>query len=307
MTESEHRQPTTTLYCSNVHGTYNVVFLVAFNIILSVVASLGNFVILVALHKESSLHPPSKLLYRCLAITDLIVGFVSQPLFATQLLLDINERPHLCTRLGKWVDEISLVFSLVSGVIVTAISVDRLLALLLGLRYRHVVTLMRVGIAVSFIWLLGVICAFIDAFWPILGSIIAGYVITIVTLTCLIISAYCYTRILLRLRHNQAQIQGHVEQPAGPGIPLNVARYRRTVSAGAWRLGPDNVSCLLSSPIISGSFWGTFLSQCSVYNTWYKMYDISCVLKFESEPVPILLEDERNKASSEGFNETVLL
>ena len=263
MTESEHRQPTTTLYCSNVHGTYNVVFLVAFNIILSVVASLGNFVILVALHKESSLHPPSKLLYRCLAITDLIVGFVSQPLFATQLLLDINERPHLCTRLGKWVDEISLVFSLVSGVIVTAISVDRLLALLLGLRYRHVVTLMRVGIAVSSIWLLGVICAFIDAFWPILGSIIIGYVINIVTLTCLIISAYCYTRILLRLRHDQAQIQGHVEQPAGPGIPLNVARYRRTVSAGVW-VQITLVACYLPRSLV-GLFGALFsLSAVSI-------------------------------------------
>ena len=234
MTESEQHQPTATLYCSNVHGTYNIVFLAAFNIILSVVASLGNCVILIALHKESYLHPPSKLLYRCLAITDLIVGLVSQPLFATQLLLDLNGRPQLCTGFGKWVDEISLVFSLVSGVIVTAISVDRLLALLLGLRYRQVVTLIRVSVVLSFIWLIGVICAFIDAFWPILGSIITGYVITLVTITCLIMSAYCYTRIFLRLRHNQAQIQGQVEQPAGPGIPLNIARYRRTVSAGAW-------------------------------------------------------------------------
>lgn len=292
MTESEQHQPTATLYCSNVHGTYNIVFLAAFNIILSVVASLGNCVILIALHKESYLHPPSKLLYRCLAITDLIVGLVSQPLFATQLLLDLNGRPQLCTGFGKWVDEISLVFSLVSGVIVTAISVDRLLALLLGLRYRQVVTLIRVSVVLSFIWLIGVICAFIDAFWPILGSIITGYVITLVTITCLIISAYCYTRIFLRLRHNQAQIQGQVEQPAGPGIPLNIARYRRTVSAGG--LGPDNIIRLLSSTIFGGCFRSSFLSQCSICNTWCKMYDISCVLKFKSQPVPLLLENERS-------------
>ena len=35
------------------------------NILLSITATLGNSLILVALHKESSLHPPSKLLYRC--------------------------------------------------------------------------------------------------------------------------------------------------------------------------------------------------------------------------------------------------
>ena len=49
----------------------------AVNILLSITASLGNSLILVALHKESRLHPPSKLLYRCLATTDLLVGLVS--------------------------------------------------------------------------------------------------------------------------------------------------------------------------------------------------------------------------------------
>ena len=52
------------------------------NILLSITAILGNSLILIALHKESSLHPPSKLLYRCLATTDLLVGLVNQPLYA---------------------------------------------------------------------------------------------------------------------------------------------------------------------------------------------------------------------------------
>ena len=38
------------------------------------------------LHKESSLHPPSKLLYRSLATTDLLVGLVSQPLYPTFII-----------------------------------------------------------------------------------------------------------------------------------------------------------------------------------------------------------------------------
>ena len=48
-----------------------LIFLSALNIFLSVTAFLGNTLILVALHKETSLHPPSKLLYRNLAIADL--------------------------------------------------------------------------------------------------------------------------------------------------------------------------------------------------------------------------------------------
>ena len=52
------------------------------NILLSITATLANSLILVALHKESSLHPPSKLLYRCLATSDLLVGVVNHPLYA---------------------------------------------------------------------------------------------------------------------------------------------------------------------------------------------------------------------------------
>ena len=51
------------------------------NIFLSITAFVGNFLILVALNMESSLHPPSKLLYRCLATTDLLVGLITQPLY----------------------------------------------------------------------------------------------------------------------------------------------------------------------------------------------------------------------------------
>ena len=51
----------------------------AVHILLSITATIGNSLILVALHKVSSnsLHPSSKLLYRCLATTDLLVGLVT--------------------------------------------------------------------------------------------------------------------------------------------------------------------------------------------------------------------------------------
>ena len=51
------------------------------NISVSITAFLGNTLILVALQKEPSLHPPSKLLYRNLAITDLCVGMIAEPVY----------------------------------------------------------------------------------------------------------------------------------------------------------------------------------------------------------------------------------
>ena len=81
----------------------------AVNILLSITAILGNSLILAALHKESSLHPPSKLLYRCLATTDLLVGLVSQPLYATFWMSVVRSMLHGCKIREKGL--ISFVFS----------------------------------------------------------------------------------------------------------------------------------------------------------------------------------------------------
>ena len=76
-TEDENQKKIVELYCSaelfrGLDG--ELIFLSALKVFLSIAAFLGNTLILVALHKETSLHPPSKLLYRNLAITDLCVG-----------------------------------------------------------------------------------------------------------------------------------------------------------------------------------------------------------------------------------------
>ena len=63
-------------FTSNLPLTPNFSCFLAVDILLSITAFTGNFLILVALHKESSLHPPSKLLHQCLATTDLLNAFL---------------------------------------------------------------------------------------------------------------------------------------------------------------------------------------------------------------------------------------
>ena len=113
------------------------IYFSAVNIFLSITAFLGNFLILAALNKEFSLHPPSKLLYRCLATTDLLVGHVTQPLAATYWMSLVHEQWSLCryTRGAVYISSYAL--CLVSLLTLTAISVDRLLALLLGIRNKE--------------------------------------------------------------------------------------------------------------------------------------------------------------------------
>ena len=60
----------------------------ALKILLSVTASLDNALILFALHNVRTIHlqPPTILLSRCLAVTDLCIALIKQPLFAIILL-----------------------------------------------------------------------------------------------------------------------------------------------------------------------------------------------------------------------------
>ena len=121
----------------------------ALNVLFSIVALMGNVLIFVALRKVCSLHPPSKLLFGCLASTDFCVGLVSQPLFVTFMFAPGLSK--LCYYTTILLNTIFYIFSGVSLLTVTTISVDRLLALMLKLRYRQVVTLRRVWVLVVFL------------------------------------------------------------------------------------------------------------------------------------------------------------
>ena len=76
--------------------TCNPYTFISVNAILSITALLGNILILAALQKESSLHPPSKLLFRCLSCTDLLVGLISEPLFIIYSAATAQKNDNLC-------------------------------------------------------------------------------------------------------------------------------------------------------------------------------------------------------------------
>ena len=87
------------LACSTelIKGFHNhLVVLLVLNGFVAITAFLGNTLILVALHKETSFHPPSKLLFRNLATTDLFVGLIVEPLVLTYLMSTLNERWNIC-------------------------------------------------------------------------------------------------------------------------------------------------------------------------------------------------------------------
>ena len=123
-------------------------FFAALTIFLAITTSLGNTLILVALHKATSIYPPTKLFFRCLAVTDLGIGLIVQPFYATFLLSRITVMSK------NVVNALSWTLCAVSLFTSAGISVDRLLAMMLGLRYRHVVTLRRVRVLIICFWLI---------------------------------------------------------------------------------------------------------------------------------------------------------
>ena len=117
-TEDENHKTSRELFCSAelVRGIESEhIFLSALNIFFFVTAFLGNTLILVALHKETSLHPPSKLLYGNLAITDLCVGIIAEPLAVTYWTSVVKERWDICYHAIRALGFSSTIFCLVRG------------------------------------------------------------------------------------------------------------------------------------------------------------------------------------------------
>ena len=230
------------------------------NIFLSVTAFLGNALILAALHKVSSIYPPTKLLFRWLAVTDLCVGVIVQPIFVAKFF-----SPSLITEnVANFVNPLLIEVTILTS---TATSVDRLLALLLGLRYRHVVTLRRVRVVILCIWLVAALSGSLTFFTRFKDFI--KLILTLLILS-LVISLGSNTKIFFILRHQEAQLQDSVQQgqPNVEGIPLNIARYKKIVLAIIW-VQLASVVCYLPFIItfILAGFFNLF-SKKSLYMTF---------------------------------------
>ena len=232
--------------------THQKIVYSALNSILAVIALLGNVSVIAALQKVSSLHPPSKLLLGCLACTDFCVGMITQPLFAVFLASPEDSLAQNC--IFNIFNSLTALFAGVSLLTLTAISVDRLLALLMGLKYRQVVTLRRAWIFVALFWLFSITVAMIFFF----NFRITIFIISIAMLFCIVTSTLCYTKIYLTLRNHKARVQDNVHQGQtnGDGISLNIERYKKTVSSALW-VQITLVVCYLPYAIVATIFAST--------------------------------------------------
>ncbi|CAB4022820.1 5-hydroxytryptamine receptor 1-like [Paramuricea clavata] len=115
---------------------------------------LGNTLVLVATWRESSLHQPNKYFVACLAVADLLVGMILEPLTLYQLSLLVESRRtmsiHLC-RFTVWIDTFALSASIYT---LTFISFDRYLKIRKPLQYRSRMTTSKSLKIIFIIWLI---------------------------------------------------------------------------------------------------------------------------------------------------------
>ena len=271
------------------------VFLIALNIFLSISATLGNALILVALRNVSSIHPPTKLLFRCLAVTDLCVGLICQPLGVYLTIGNYNKREPVYVSIFFF-----FVLLMVSPLTSAAISVDRLLALLLGLRYRHVVTLCRVRVVIACVWFIAVSNASLYSVASILFHT-SWWTFRALVIFSIIVSTFSYTKIFFTLRHQQAHVQNHVqpEQSSRVRSVLNIARYKKTVYTVAWI---QFVMLACYGPFIVMAFLWNFGSVGHSTEVWIAYAVSFCLFFLNSSLNPVLycwrIKDVRQKVKN---------
>ena len=152
----------------------------------------------------------------------------------TLLVTLVNGHWNICRYVAVAVSITSYILCEVSLLTLTAISVDRLLALLLGLRYKQVVTLKRVYlITIAFCVVSAAsstirlfLISFVASWYDIIVGFVASWYDIIVGSLCLVTSVFSYTKIFFTLRHHKNQVQDHVQQP-NQTDQLNIARYRK--------------------------------------------------------------------------------
>ena len=196
------------------------------NAFLSSTAIALNIITIQALRKASSFPKTLQTLLLSLAVSDLGVGLLVQPLFKADLVLKTAERITNNCRICTLSLEIGQVLFASASF---ALTVDRFLAIHLHLRYQELVTHKRVVAAVISIWVFSTLVSRLESI-QIKSEVI--FIILISTETvCYITTGLLYCKIYVAVQHHRNQIHAlRVQQIAQNGeLTANSSRLTKAV------------------------------------------------------------------------------
>ena len=174
-----------------------------FNAVFSLITCAGNFIILHAIRKDQHLHSPCFILLCCLAFSDLLVGAICQPFLVAHKIAELVDNfPRYCTL--RIIHNLSgYITSGVSLLTLAAVSIDRLLAVTLHLRYSVIVTVPRVFQTAFSLWIFSILVVIVrfwmkNAAWKVLSWVIL--------FLALLATAFSTSKIFQIVRRHQRQI-----------------------------------------------------------------------------------------------------
>ena len=181
----------------NFHIKVFVVVNCALNAPLMLVSILGNALVLAAIIRTPSIRSPSMIMLGSLAATDLLVGLIAQPLFIADELIMKN---HVLNAVSAMIGFALCGISLAT---ITAISMDRFIALQYHLRYVTLVTNSRVICSIVAAWLIIVIYSGLRLWDEVVFHLLSA----ILTVVSLATSTLCYIKIYQIVRRHRLQIR----------------------------------------------------------------------------------------------------
>ena len=203
---------------SSTPGTIVIINCVL-NAPLMLISILGNALVLAAIIRTPSIRSTSMIMLCSLAVSDLLVGLIAQPIYVAREITKKALLNELAETIGYFACGASLCT-------ITAIAVDRFLALHYHMRYASLVTKSRVKYTLVIIWLI----SFIVSGWRFWNYLVHVFLSGIAILVCLIISTFSYIRIYLIVRRHQLQIhaQQQAVQSSNAENNLNMVRLKRS-------------------------------------------------------------------------------
>ena len=211
---------------------WSYLMLCVLNAYLSYSATMLNILAIYGFKKTSSLSKNLKTLLLSLAVSDLGVGLLAQPLFVAYLAMDstqtneTNESDDAIHIAGLIPTNFFTYASLFS---VTALCADRFLAIHLHLRYQELVTDKRVTAVVVLIWVISALISLIRFFIP-KNTMYVSFVI--IDAACIITATSLSVKLYLTLRRHINQIQ--VPQVAQNDQGESVQRKRKSAMASLY-------------------------------------------------------------------------
>ena len=173
----------------------NIKIFFALDIIPAIATVVGNSVFLLTLIRTKSLHRPSNILLGALCVSDLLVGYVTRPLYVC-FLIKILLKQEITVELSVALEISFLLCSGLSFNLAVHITIDRYVAICHPFFYHTFATCKKYILSTIVSWVLWIIFIFLGAKWFLTNRLLHDVLTAAIILLAFIVYVVCYGKIL---------------------------------------------------------------------------------------------------------------